>query len=143
MLNRRGLLRAIPAAPIAARQAAASVSASIGSVVAPSMGYNTAAPLGLHATSVDPYEVMQDKIANWVITGNIPEWKAKQFREQARYRSRWLDADIIAMRSISDTAKYRLQEEREYKRVIQEYVDNHEGASIWSSWMKKLSGGSS
>lgn len=74
--------------------------------------------------------------------GSPPDWKLREMRRQAKYRARFLDADLLNMRSVSDANKYVIQEDREMIHVRQEMIDQEESSkgfqAIYDSIKKKL-----
>ena len=137
-LDRRSFLRAAPAAavsaPVALRQVAAQ--ATSGGMAAAS-GMYAGHPIANSAA--DPWALAHKEIMRLVRSGKIPEWKVKQLRRTAKIRGRWLDADLTAMRSISDSSRYRIQEDREVERQIKEAIDEEDNRSFWDSMMAKFS----
>ena len=57
-----------------------------------------------------------------VIRGGIPDWKRKAIEREARYPNR-IDPDIASMRSWSLAQKFRVQHERNVKRMIEDHMN--------------------
>lgn len=136
-LNRRGFFRAAVAAPIAMRQAASAQNAAglgYGGLCPPSGGSSPGGP--------DAYSQSHEHIMKLVRDGSPPDWKLREMRRQAKYRARFLDADLLNMRSVSDANKYVIQEDREMIHVRQEMIDQEESSkgfqAIYDSIKKKL-----
>lgn len=80
---------------------------------------------------------------SWVRSGNLPEWKRRELRRYARFRSKMLDPDLMTMRSLSDVSRHRIQLEREIDRQITEFIEDDESRngfkSLLDSFTDKIS----
>lgn len=137
-VSRRGFLRAAPAAAAAAPLAARQIAAQSGGIAGPAgmpIGYaNGPVPHG----GIDPWQLAHKEMMKAVTSGKIPDWKMDELRLHARHRARWLDADLLTMRSISDSSRYRMQEDREVQHQIQEAIDNEKRNTLWDALVKKF-----
>lgn len=138
-LDRRSFLRAAPvaavSAPVALRQVAADAGA--GQMI-PSIGMDGPGPGLSKEGFVSPYDHAKNEVSRLLRSGTIPDWKVKQLRLAARQRARWLDADLTTMRSISESTRYRIQEDREVKRLIEEAIDYEDSQSIWNAMIARF-----
>jgi hypothetical protein len=113
-LNRRNFLGVAAASPLATKEIAkkaleeAQMHASRISLYSDSI-YN-----GVHVPDVSPsMRSLREAIRDL----GVPDWKREDLWEDAR-RSRTLDPDIAAMRSLSLSAKMRRQWARNYDRLV-------------------------
>ena len=135
--SRRGLLKILPAAPMAVSLAQAEavkmVSAGVGSASLGPVPYggNT----GLASASVPFFEKLRGQaLAMLLRTVGIPEWKRKEIRQNARY-SRQLDPDIAALQSVSLAAKLNMQWRRNEAAAEKSMFDYMTGSSEREDWM--------
>ena len=134
--SRRGLLRAIPALPLAgseikrhaAKLAGAGVLGgdAIGAAGVPMPG-GTAGPPALRGNAL---------VRLLKSLGGLPSWKLKEIRQQAR-AVRQLDPDIAALRSISLSAALRMQWARNEKRITKDTYEWHSYADERESFLKR------
>lgn len=109
MSTRRGFLRLIGAAPVAAPVALKEAAVSMG--LSGPIGMGAAALGGIPANG--GYPIGPDK--GWLmkqLTELYSPQKQDEFHQQARHMARVLDADIAALRSISPARAYQMQIER-------------------------------
>lgn len=143
-ISRRLFLRAVPAAPLAAQQAAAATVRQsffagelLGGVA--SLG---AGPVGGPAQSADlsPWAQAEKAIMDELRKGKIPPWRRRQFLAKARLRAGVLDDDLMAMRSWSDGAKRRVQVRREIARLLDEEIAYDEAQRGFQSLLDRFRG---
>lgn len=135
---RRGFLKLMPAAPLAATVAAKEAAASMGlsgplNAAAFGMGPNTIgmAGYGNPVPSDDPWFL--DAMKKFMSPETI-----EQHRMSAKTQARVLDPDIAAMRSISPAQAYAMQVERcfqEFRKREKSYLDKE-----MERWTKANSG---
>lgn len=136
-LNRRGFLRALPAAPIAAKAAAVEATkdavvlqqlAQAGMGVAPGM----AMPWGVRSL-IDPKMYALHK------AGLLPEWTKNEVQQSVKDQARMLAPDVVALKSVSLSAKYRINVERMERSVwsgVDEwYLMEHARQQFWRNSM--------
>jgi len=116
-VNRRGMLRLIGmapvAAPVAAKQAAVSMglrglgsAAAAGAVEYAGTGrYDS--PVPCPPTPMEHAQFLKERLAEMLSPESIA-----RYRQEAKGQARMLDTDIAAMRSISPSAAYEMQLER-------------------------------
>ena len=109
--SRRTFLGAMAASPLAAKQAAgAAMSGKLGIRLPPRP---PASPIN---SACDPGIVRRTRWSVFREMG-IPDWQWEHWREVARERAHYLDHDIAALVSVSPSAKYTMQYQREMNRV--------------------------
>lgn len=131
MINRRALFKkaavGAAAAPMAAQQAAMAVVSS-----------QAISPIGGTLPGQYPVAAVEtawDKAAKELMrlarNGKLPEWKRKEMMAAARYRARWIDHDLLSLQSISNTARYAMQVDREFRSQIIEADNRMESESAF------------
>ncbi len=135
---RRGFLKLMPAAPLAATVAAKEAAASMGlsgplNGAALGLGPNTIGMAGCGNSVPDDGPWILNAMKNFMSPETI-----EQHRMSAKAQARVLDADIAAMRSISPAQAYAMQVERcfqEYRKREKSYIDKE-----MERWTKANSG---
>jgi len=135
-ITRRSLLRALPSLPLAGneikRQVAKLAGASViggERMIAPGMG-------GIPDYGEGGTTLRGRALATLLRTIGIPDWKRKEFRNEARmYRQ--LDPDIASMRSISVSTALRMQWERNERRAEERMFSWLEGDDDRQSFIKR------
>ncbi len=129
---RRGFLKLLPAAPVAATVAAKQAAISMGL----SGPINAAAGLGGISTGYGGIPVPSDCQNPWFIDA-LKTFSSKEtiegHRISARGMARVLDPDLAAMRSISPAQAYQIQVERCFQRFRQReksYIDRE--MELWA-----------
>lgn len=127
-LTRRGLLRALPALPLAANQAKKAMAGTAVNSTAEAMtGWG---PLGAPAYhgSVGPSRPMiggtvsgWEWMLNYLRKGAIPEWRREEMRREVNYSGR-MDADIAGLRSVSLGHRIRMQKEASLRFLEREEI---------------------
>lgn len=145
--SRRSLLKAMPAVPFAAKGAAAAASDE----VAQAVGLKGVG-LGEIVRIPEPGDFMPDeegfsarhekemsrlrKVFDYITKHGIPPWKKREIRRYAR-RNRVLDPDIASYRSVSVSAKLRMQWERTEREFIAKEENRLTNKSEHGEWVKK------
>lgn len=113
--NRRGFLRLIAAAPVAAPVVAreAAQKAGVGSIGAVMDAYPTGSS-GNQASSGGEREWL----ASWCKSVFSAEWEAEKRREGKNWQPSRLDPDLASSRSLSLSAAMRIQQDRDIERRI-------------------------
>ncbi|MGE0627400.1 MAG: hypothetical protein AB7O43_06200 [Hyphomicrobiaceae bacterium] len=132
-LNRRNFLGAAAVSPLTAKETAKRALEQL---------EMEAAGVGLYTDSMSTYIPSSAPTpplrSLWEAIGEIgvPDWKQEDLREDAR-RSRTLDPDIAAMRSLSLDAKLRMQWERNYKILVRRALRQTQLERIKQSFFEK------
>ena len=129
-INRRGILRLLPGVPAAIKAAQKQAEDLVGASVA------------------DPARDLMDmdyedhlisrrgsKLVKFLKSIGIPDWKKKEIRRYAR-RSRRLDPDIAALRSISLSAKLNMQWRRNEIQQSERLLPSILEAEERNAWLK-------
>ena len=123
-LARRGFLRIMGAAPLAARAAVEQETLHLAGVGR--IGSDGAAPMAGPAIAGDtpglnqfvPYEQRATRAVEYVRMFGLPQWLEDDIRDRARYVP-CLDYDIAVQRSWSTSYKFVVQRQRNYERERQ------------------------
>ena len=121
MTSRRGLLKLIGMAPIAAPVAAKEAAASMGLT-----GITGIVGVGANVANANYYRRGENAVQacdpiDWAKNGLKHLMSAErqmEIRMQAKNNARILDADIAAMRAVSPAAAYQMQIDRNVARII-------------------------
>lgn len=122
-MNRRFFLGAAAVSPLAARDAAERAMEE-----AAKLAQMEAAGVSTFSDSISSYvpisDVDQPRRGLWEFIAEVgmPDWKRDDLMADAR-RSRTLDPDIAAMRSLSLSAKMNMQWERNYRHLVKRAKD--------------------
>ena len=140
-MNRRSLLRLLPMAPAAAQAAAQQVvvqAVATGSVM---HTLDAAVPtMPGHYDDVGPYGKAHNAIMEMMGSGKIPEWKMVDIRRLAKKRAVLIDQDLLAMQSISMSAKRSIQVRREIEKIIVETLDEEKSRLGWDLIVRSFIG---
>lgn len=136
--TRRGMLGWLASTPMAAKEAVSSAAtfvsaATEAAAVAKTVGLSG---IGLSSSSLGgPYLGPLDRPETIALfkSGLAPEWMKREVDNIAADRSRQLDPDVAGLRSMSISARYRLQKRRTVDRMIDEATWSH---AIWSQRQK-------
>lgn len=113
-LSRRNFLGAAAVSPLAAKEVAQKAIEQAQMEAAGVSLYSDSLYTGISSSELDPpMRNLWDAIRDM----GMPEWKREDLWMDAR-RSRTLDPDIAAMRSLSLSAKMRMQWDRNYKTLV-------------------------
>lgn len=134
-LSRRGLLRALPALPLAgneikrrAAELAGVSTTSAGDMVSPGYGVPMHSENGMMRGSA---------LARFLRSlGALPKWKRREIRSQARSR-RILDPDIASLRSVSFSGAMQMQWRREEQRLTEDVISLHDYVGEREDWLKR------
>ena len=146
--SRRGILKALPAIPFAAKRAATALAETI---IDPAtgikvVGHATRGSLFNEPVDMDDYDIVGERrketsraktLFDWVSRNGIPNWKLRSLKKQAR-RTRQLDPDIAVLRSVALHHKLRMQWAREEKRLIDLEYSTYTSRTERDSWLEKL-----
>jgi hypothetical protein len=119
-LGRRGFLRALAAAPVAARTLARSALDGAANMVTPSAA--RLAGLGVSVVPEVPLTadllIRHPKLLTLYKLGSLPEWARKQMVREAGWRVGHgaISPDVVALRSVSLSAKVLIHERRFEKK---------------------------
>lgn len=88
-------------------------------------------------TGIPSPDPMPNMRSLWEALGEmgVPDWKRDDLRDDAK-RSRTLDPDIASMRSLSLSAKMRLQWDRNYDVLVERALKNTEMERLKRSFFK-------
>lgn len=128
-MNRRSALRALVAAPVVAKSAGEAIVKSIAETASATqaaslVGLEMASPLPPMGYMGGPAAA---KLALLHKAGLLPEWAKREMRSQAEYASRRLDPDLACMRSVSLSAKMKIQQ----SRIVSMMIDELGISAIW------------
>lgn len=113
-LNRRNFLGAAAISPLTAKEVAKSAVEKMEMEASGISMYSDSLYTGIHASVEDPpMRTLWEAIREM----GIPDWKREDLMDDAR-RNRTLDPDIASMRSLSLSAKMRMQWDRNYKTLV-------------------------
>lgn len=137
MQGRRGFLRALAALPVVAQEAAQQAVAGLSMTSNVHMsGFGQVAPGNVRGP--DPWELAADHVRKLISSGQIPAWKREQTEMSARHRARYLEPDILSLRSVSGSAKHAMQMRREFTRVLAEEEAQARASSNWNKLIKSF-----
>lgn len=139
-LSRRGILKALPALPIAIKSGAAEAEKMVGAdlVGVPAQGLasrlfgDTPMSANYQDTTI---RNLRKRIGAFI--GGFPEFKLRRFRRRAREERR-LDPDIAALKSVSMGTRLRLQERANLRRLQLEEIDRLEASLEEQLWSKAV-----
>ena len=130
-IGRRGVLALLGAAPFAAKQTAAEA-ANISVVGKKGSSLITA---GLHGAGRSSRGKIRKKLVQMLLRGEaIPEYKRREWMDDAKVEARILDGDIASMRSVSLSLKIQMQTDRNYRRQVDNYLTGYELDSAWEAF---------
>lgn len=139
--TRRGMLGWLASAPLAAKEAVSSA-ATAGTAMTEAAAVANVASMAAVSTGVPPMMgrylgVLEHPQALALIhSGLAPEWMSREVENLVAERSRVLDPDIAGLRSMSVSARMRLQCRREKGRFLDEATWQHAFATprrlFWS-----------
>jgi len=133
IFDRRKFLKAAAVAPAAAKKAAESRARKMADVGAVGEG------VGQIATTAPNVEGKSRKeFRKWVLNHGLPEWRREQMREEAK-AVHALDPDIASMVSFSLAGKVQMQQQRNYRRAVDNF-DYHAQFEERVSLFEKLTG---
>lgn len=113
-VNRRGMLRLIGGAPFVARKAVEKLAGVV--VIGERGNAIPQVPMEGAQTIGNSRNLLKGRLLHTFLKKfGLPSWKKRQIRSWAR-ASRLLDPDIASLRSVSVSAKLRMQWERNEKR---------------------------
>lgn len=113
-LARRGFLKAMGAAPMAAKATAEKLAMQASGIGVIGAGKQASPIVGQDMAGEG-----RRKLRDWLKLRGIPQWKKDQVWQNVKY-SMALDPDIATMKSFSLTQKVHSQRIRDYHRVLQE-----------------------
>lgn len=116
-VNRRKFFGVAAASPFAAREAAAKVIEFAQMEASGISLYSDSLYTGVSINDYDDETTTMRTIWDAIRDMGMPEWKKDDLWDDAR-RSRTIDPDIAAMRSISMTAKLDMQWKRNYETLV-------------------------
>jgi len=129
-LTRRGLLKALPAIPLATKATAAELTGvSVIGDAAEERSWNTASA----SVSRDKRSKILDFFRKW----GIPDWQKEQIRRRAR-NCRSVDIDIAVLKSVSLRHKLEMQWTRNEKRWMEEEVNSIGRNIARETWLKSV-----
>jgi hypothetical protein len=79
------------------------------------------------------------ELAKSIERGEIPHWKHQELLWEARDVRR-IDDDLMGMKSLSNSARKRIQAERDYQRGVESIIFNHRREierHSWHDWLWK------
>jgi hypothetical protein len=131
-LDRRKFLGVAAASPLAAKEMATRAMEQAQMQASDISMYSDSIYTGI--PSPDPMPNMRSL---WEALGEmgVPDWKRDDLRDDAK-RSRTLDPDIASMRSLSLSAKMRLQWDRNYDVLVERALKNTEMERLKRSFFK-------
>jgi len=109
-MNRRGFLKFLPVAPMAAKQAAAQAGANVGS-----LGFAGGIPVGNAVGGTNP--TVFSSFAKW-----LTPLKKREVSRQAVYAfsEGGLDPDIASLQSVSGAVRRRMQIRRNHAAILEQ-----------------------
>lgn len=144
-ISRRWFLKAVPAAPMAAKAAAAKLVAEPGVLGFPGLTPSTggyAMPTGSSAQQTDNRPAA--RLSRWRDMlrhfGGLPQWKLEEIRENCKYVA-VLDPDIAARHSWSVSVKMQEQRRRNFEARVRQITERDFGVreseieDRWKIWL--------
>lgn len=134
-LNRRKFLGAAAASPLAAKELA------VKAAEAAEMDLMSASGVELYGdsiyTGVTTYDPEPEMRSIWdaIKDMGVPEWKRDDLWDDAR-RSRTLDPDIASMRSMSLSAKMKMQWQRNYDLLLRRAFEQQKMEKLKQAFFK-------
>lgn len=139
-LSRRGLLKSLPAIPLAAKAATEEVEKQLTGTG--SVGESTTAGWVRKRLRAGGYlgsdSEESSKILNWFLANGLPAHRLRNIRRRASEEARILDPDIASLHSITIGARIRMQEARLTKRLTEEAYEDLRHDIAGSLWRKQV-----